>query len=134
MVWSELSQYPDPVCGFFPCDFDIAAGVTGVEFQLYNLYLGTPYGGSLRDRLSTDSQLSYSPDELPPYLKVKDLQSAKLKFSNMSIFQSFIRKLPLETYENAVQEIENDPLLLFGRHTSWAEDQPNLVLRYSLQG
>jgi len=129
MVWSELSQYPDPVCGFFPCDFDIAAGVTGVEFQLYNLYLGTPYGGSLRDRLSTDSQLSYSPDELPPYLKVKDLQSAKLKFSNMSIFQSFIRKLPLETYENAVQEIENDPLLLFGRHTSWAEDQPNLVLK-----
>jgi len=128
-VWDKMLQYPDPLIGFFPCDFDISAGVTGLEFSLYTLFMNTSYGKSLRDRLSSDVEMSYSPEELPNFMKSKDLQSVRLKFSNMSIYERFLKNLPIGTYEEAIENVEQNPLLIFGRHTSWQEDQPNLILK-----
>jgi len=128
-LWNELKEYPDPICGFFPTEFDVCAGVTGVEFQLYSMFRNTQYGTTLKNRLSSDVELSYIPEEAPNFQKVKDLQSVRLRFSNMKIYNSFINRLSITSYEDAIKEIDENPLLVFGRHTSWEEDQPNLVLK-----
>lgn len=130
----SLLQYPDPAVGFFPCDFDITAGVVGVEFQLYSLYQHSSYGASLSRLDSSDSTINYIPENCPKFLRVKDYQNVILRFCNMKIYNSFLSRLPIESYETAIQEIEDNPLLVFGRHTSWKEDQPNLTLKVHSQG
>lgn len=123
------SEAPDPLLGFFPCDFDVCAGVTGVEFSLFCLHKSGKYGKSIQNKLSSSIEMLYIPEEAPSHMQVKDLRSVRLKFCNLRIFQSFIRSLPLESYESAIEKVESDPLILFGRHTTWYEEQPNLVLK-----
>lgn len=134
ILLQSIQDYPDPAIGFFPCDFDISAGVTGVEFQLFCLYKHSNYGASLSRLDSADSTISYIPENCPKFLRIKDYQNIKLRFCNMKIYNSFLSRLSIESYEDAIEEIENDPLLLFGRHTSWKEDQPNLTLKVHSQG
>uniref|UniRef100_A0AAU8MGM4 RNA-directed RNA polymerase L n=1 Tax=Switchgrass phenui-like virus 1 TaxID=3233120 RepID=A0AAU8MGM4_9VIRU len=133
-MYTEFAYNPDPSLGFFPCDYDIAAGVTGVEFQLYNLYKYTNFGSTLRNKMSTEMSLYYSQDHLPNSMKVKDLQSVKLRFCNMRIFETFVSSLPIDSLETALAKIEDEPELIFGRHTSWKEDQPNLTLKVFSSG
>jgi len=128
-LWEYMEKNPEPLLGFFPSDFDVSAGVTGPEFQLYSLYKFTSYGRNLKDRASSDVELSYSPEELPNYLKVKDLTSTRLKFGDNKLFAKLVDTMPLESLEVALKTLNDDPLLLFDRARSWEEEQHSLVLK-----
>jgi len=124
-----LLESPEPLLGFFPFDFDLAAGVTGIEFALYSLYQSTNYGSNVKTRFDTDVELSFTPDDAPSRMKTKDLQSVRLRFGHMSLYEKLLKNISLGTYEDAVESVDKDPLLIWGRHTSWEEEKSSLILK-----
>lgn len=129
IVSEYITRNPEPLLGFFPCDFDISAGVTGVEFSLFSLFVNSSYGSSMKSRFDSDIELSYTADEAPATMQTKDLKSIRLRMGHMSIYEKLVRNISLGTYEQAIADVESDPMLIWGRHTTWAEEQPNLLLK-----
>jgi hypothetical protein len=121
-----LIELQDPSLGFFPMDFDISCGIPGVDFSLYNLAVNGKYR---IPAVSDENMLQYDFEGDLKKLVPKDLRSVKLKFGKLYIWKSLVERLDLGTLEDAIQKIEDDPMVLFGRHTSWEEEKPNLILK-----
>lgn len=129
-----LFKNPDPLHGFFPMDEDICCGITGVEYQLYQLYNTTNFGTNLRVLGDSELSMDYSPEDLPNWMKTKDMSSVRLKFSKMSVFYRVVERMNLEPLDDAVKAVENDPMILFSRSNSWEDEQHNLVLKVFSKG
>nr|QYF49558.1 MAG: RNA-dependent RNA polymerase [Hainan phenui-like virus 7] len=129
-----LLENPEPIHGFFPFDEDICCGVTGVEFQLYNLYKRTSFGSCIKVLGESETHMDYSPEDLPSWMKTKDMSSVRLKFSNMKLFYKIVERMNLEPLEDAIKNIEEDPSILFNRSNSWSDEQHNLVLKVFSKG
>jgi hypothetical protein len=72
-----ILKNPEPLLGFFPCDFDVCASIPGIEFQLFTLHKFTSYGYNVKSRFDSDTLLSYTPEEAPSYMQTKDLNSSR---------------------------------------------------------
>jgi len=129
-----LLENPDPLFGFFPLDDDVSCGVTGVEFLLFKLYKTTSFGTNLKVLGESEMSMDYSPEDLPNWMKTKDLSSIRLKFSNMRVFYRVVERMNLEPLEDAIHAVENDPSILFSRSNSWQDEQHNLVLKVFSKG
>jgi len=129
-----LLDNPEPIHGFFPMDEDISCGVPGVEFQLYRLYKQTSFGTNLRVLGDSEAEMDYFPEDLPSWMKSKDMSSVRLKFSKMSVFYRVLERMNLEPLDEAVEAVENDPAILFSRSNSWTDEQHNLVLKVFSKG
>jgi len=129
-----LLDNPDPLHGFFPLDDDVSCGVTGVEYLLFKLYKRTSFGANLKVLGESEMSMDYSPEDLPNWMKTKDLSSVRLKFSNMRIFYRVVERMNLEPLEDAIHAVENDPSILFSRSNSWQDEQHNLVLKVFSKG
>jgi len=127
-------ENPDPLYGFFPFDEDISCGVTGVEFQLYRLYNNSSFGSNIKVLGDTEASMDYSPEDLPSWMKTKDMSTIRLKFSKMSVFYRVLERMNLEPLEEAVRAVEEDPMILFSRSNSWTDEQHNLVLKVFSRG
>jgi len=125
-VISMLLICKDPSLGFFPCDFDLSCGIAGVDCLIYNLASRCGYD---IPEVSDENKLQYDFEGSDKNLIPHDLRSVKLKFGKMYLWKSLVERLDLGTLESAIQEIEDDPLILFGRHTSWDEELPNLIVK-----
>jgi hypothetical protein len=125
---------PDPLHGFFPMDEDVSCGVTGVEFLLYRLYKTTSFGVNLRILGESEALMDYSPEDLPSWMKTKDMSSVRLKFSKMSVFYRVLERMNIEPLEDAVSAVEEDPTILFNRSNRWTDEQHNLVLKVFSSG
>ncbi|QMP81963.1 RNA-dependent RNA polymerase [Grapevine associated cogu-like virus 4] len=130
----NLLDYPEPVHGFFPFDEDVSCGIPGVEFQLYRLYQRSNFGSLIKVLGETETSMDYSPEDMPSWMKVKDLSSVRLKFSNMKVFYRVLERMNLEPLEQAIKAIEDDPEILFSRTNSWTDEQHNLVLKVFSKG
>jgi hypothetical protein len=129
-----LTENPDPTFGFFPMDDDVSCGVPGVEFLLYKLYKNTTFGTNLKVLGDSDAEMDYSPEDLPAWMKTKDMSSVRLKFSKMSVFYRVLERMNIEPLEDAVKAVEKDPMILFSRANSWSDEQHNLVLKVFSKG
>jgi hypothetical protein len=47
----------------------------------------------------------------------------------MNIYEKLVKSISLGEYEDAIQMVEDDPLLLWGRHTTWNEEKASLILK-----
>jgi len=125
----ELMNFPDPAMGFFPMDHDFSTGLGGCDYKLFLLAKNSNYGSkllSLDDLVDTpvfnyeghrDKLLSWS------------LRGTKIKFSNLSKWQSLVDKMALGGIEKANKDVENNPRLLFGKHIRWEEEQTHMILK-----
>jgi hypothetical protein len=125
----ELLNFPDPAMGFFPMDHDFSTGLGGCDYKLYLLAKNSNYGSkllSLDDLVDTpvfnyeghrDKLLSWS------------LKGTKIKFSNLSKWQSLVDKMALGGIEKADKDISNNPRLVFGKHVRWEEEQTHMILK-----
>jgi hypothetical protein len=129
-----LLENPEPLHGFFPMDEDISCGVPGVEFQLYRIYKQTTFGSNLKVLGDSEAAMDYSPEDLPSWMKTKDMSSIRLKFSKMSVFYRVLERMNLEPLDEAVKAVEDDPAILFSRSNSWTDEQHNLVLKVFSRG
>ncbi|QIJ25707.1 P1 [Grapevine associated cogu-like virus 2] len=129
-----LLEHPDPTYGFFPMDEDVSCGVPGVEFQLYKLYQNSTFGSNIRVLGDSEAEMDYSPEDLPSWMKTKDMSTIRLKFSKMSVFYRVLERMNLEPLEDAVKAVERDPVILFSRANSWTDEQHNLVLKVFSKG
>nr|WNA11489.1 RNA-dependent RNA polymerase [Valsa mali negative-strand RNA virus 1] len=129
-----LLENPEPIHGFFPMDDDVSCGVPGVEFLLYRLYKRTSFGKLLKVLGDSETSMDYSPEDLPSWMKTKDMSSVRLKFSKMSVFYRVLERMNIEPLEDAVRAVEEDPSILFSRSNSWSDEQHNLVLKVFSRG
>lgn len=129
-----LMKDPNPMHGFFPLDEDVACGVLGVEYTLHRLYKTTSFGKSLKFIAEADVGMDLSPEDLPSWMKSKDLSSVRLKFSNMRLFYKVLERMNLEPLSDAISAVDKDPEILFSKSNSWSDEQHNLVLKVYSKG
>jgi hypothetical protein len=129
-----LLANPNPMHGFFPLDEDVACAVPGVEYLLYNLYNTTSFGCDLRNVGDSDVDVDFSPEDIPDWMKSKDLSSVRLKFSNMRLFYKVLERMNIEPLASAIEAVEQDPEILFSKNNSWTDEQHNLVLKVYSRG
>jgi len=116
----------NPQLGFFPFDYDISCGIPGVDCQLYNLSVK---GNYIIPSVTDDRMLQYEYEGQDKSVVPKDLRSVKLKFGRFYLWSKMVQRINLGTLEDAIDAVQNDPMKLFGRHTSWDEEIPNLLLK-----
>lgn len=121
-----LLSTTNPQLGFFPFDYDISCGIPGIDCQLYNLSVT---GNYIIPSMTDDRMLQYEYEGQDRSLIPKDLRSVKLKFGRFYLWTKMVERINLGTLEDAIDAVQKDPMKLFGRHTSWDEEVPNLLLK-----
>nr|QNT90327.1 RNA-dependent RNA polymerase [Citrus virus A]UOA05148.1 RNA-dependent RNA polymerase [Citrus virus A] len=111
----------DPSLGFYPLDSDFCAGITGVEFQIYRLFVRTNYGCGLSYANIHESNTKYEEEEIPDQSVSKALRSARVTFSNMKLWQEQVRRMGMPDLEELILEVEENPYLIYARHKAWSE-------------
>jgi hypothetical protein len=126
---TRIMDNPEPLYGFFPMDDDVSCGIPGMEFLLYRLYLNTSFGHLQKTLGGSEVEADFSPEDIPGWMKSKDMSSIRLKFSNMKVFYRIVERMNLEPLEQAIESVTNDPHILFSNVNSWEDEQHNLVLK-----
>jgi len=126
---TRIIDNPEPLYGFFPMDDDVSCGIPGVEFLLYRLFLSTNFGHLQKTLGGSEVEADFSPEDMPSWMKSKDMSSIRLKFSNMKVFYRIVERMNLEPLEEAIKNITDDPYILFSKTNSWTDEQHNLVLK-----
>nr|QDK54398.1 RNA-dependent RNA polymerase [Citrus concave gum-associated virus] len=118
---SDILDQLDPALGFYPLDSDFCAGITGVEFQIYRLFMSTDYGRGLTYANIHEPDIKYEEEEIPDQSVSKSLRSVKISFSNMKLWHDQVRRMGIPELEQLVSEVEENPYLIYARHKAWSE-------------
>lgn len=121
-----LMDVQDPSLGFFPLDYDLSCGLPGVDHQMFILAKYCRYSVT---GVPDDTALQYDYEGSNRQLIPQDLRSVRLRFGKLYIWKSLVDRLHLGSIESAIEAVQKDPLILFGRHSSWDEEIPNLILK-----
>jgi len=125
----NLHWLKDPSLGYFPLDSDFNCGLTGVDFQLYVLYLKTEYGRGLKAGGYEDPDIGEVDMETRDVSVSQDLRSHRLKFGNLKIWTNMIRRMRLPNLEKIVEEVEQNPYLIFTKHSDWEHAKHSIYLK-----
>jgi len=121
-----ISDGTSPSLGFFPLDFDLSCAVSGFDFVLYTCYKSGVY---TPESIIDESSQHFNFEGSDRIHMTRDLKSVKLRFGKMYLWQSLIDRLSLKSIEDALQIIEDDPLILFKKQYSWDDCMPMMVLK-----
>nr|WDD63192.1 RNA-dependent RNA polymerase [blackberry line pattern virus] len=124
-----LERLKDPALGFYPLDSDYIAGITGVEFQIYKLFKATSYGAGLSYSNIHEPNLKIDFNEMDDPSVGKALRSVKIEFSNMRLWQSQVRRMGIPDLEKLIQDVEENPYLIYVLHKSWSEAKYSVFLK-----
>jgi hypothetical protein len=125
-----LEKLKDPALGYYPLDSDFIAGITGVEFQLYALFMRTSYGSEpLSHLMDPDFAVEEDEEEILDRSISKDLRSTKLRFGKMTIWYNLLRRMEIPELESIVQEIEDEPNLIFQTYPDWERSKYQVYLK-----
>jgi len=124
-----LQDNPFPSYGFYTLDCDILAGIPGFDYQLYCLAKNSLFGQKLSafDGSLTNSILDYDGSKetnLPTSLK-----AVKIGFGKLTLWQSLLKRIDLGDLKEALEAIEKDPMLVYGKHNSWEQDKYTILLK-----
>lgn len=128
-VASMLFRIKDPALGFFPLDSDFCCGLTGVDFQLYHLYVTSEFGKLFSIGSLLDPDVEEASDETSDMSISKELQSVRLKFGNLRLWHNMIRRMKVPELEKLIEEVENNPYLIFVSHSDWDSEKYQIYLK-----
>lgn len=134
LVSKFLLKVVDPALGYFLMDFDFCAGVPGYDYNLYIHSKTSKYRHYLPELDEDDPQNMYTYEGQKIKTVSRDLRGVRLRHGRLSLWESVRDKFDIKSAEDAILAFDRDPLLLFGRHVSWEESYPHLVVKIFAPG
>nr|WQF62818.1 RNA-dependent RNA polymerase [Brassica oleracea torzella virus 1] len=128
-VCNELIKIKDPSLGYYPLDSDFIAGITGVEFQLYNLVSKSNYGVGLSFANLHEPTTRVEEDEIHDQSVSIALRSVIVSFSDAKLWRDQVRRMNVPDLEKLVEEVEKNPYLIYALHKSWEEAKYSIFLK-----
>ncbi|UFE16634.1 RNA-dependent RNA polymerase [Brassica campestris chinensis coguvirus 1] len=128
-VCHELIKMKDPSLGYYPLDSDYIAGITGVEFQLYNLVSKSNYGVGLSFSNLHEPTTRVEEDEIHDQSVSLALRSIVVSFSDAKLWREQVRRMNVPDLEKLVEEVEQNPYLIYALHKSWEEAKYSIFLK-----
>jgi hypothetical protein len=124
-----LISNPFPAYGFFPLDPDFIAGIPGFDFQLYSLAKFSNFGNYLSEYDPGILDLIMDYEGRKSGNVSKGLKAVHIGFGQLSLWKNLLKRIDLGDLKTAIEAVEKDPLLIFGRHTTWAQDKYSILLK-----
>nr|QOX06031.1 large protein [Lentinula edodes negative-strand RNA virus 3] len=125
----KLIEYPSPALGFFPLDQDLNAGMCGFDYSVFLLCKNSNMG----TKLITISQIADVPELDYAGKKGTEVQKSssdvKLKFTKDNIWKALVDSMNIQNIDECVEEIEKDPLIVFGRGIGWEDERITIALK-----
>jgi hypothetical protein len=134
LIAKLLKKVQDPSLGYFIFDEDYLSGIPGYEYNLYIHSKSSNYANYLPDLDEEDPQNMYTYDGQKIKTVARDLRGIKLRHGRLSLWESVRDKFDVQSADEAIQRFDMDPLLLFGRHVSWEDSYPHLVVKIFAPG
>jgi hypothetical protein len=119
----------DPSVGYFPLDSDYAAGIPGVDFQLYMLHKKTNYGSAVTSGLIPDTEIDLYDEDVKEASISRDLRKVKLKFGDNKIFEKILRRMSVPDLNDLLEEVEKSPELLYYPESSWILSKSRIFMK-----
>jgi len=134
IICKLLLKVKDPSLGYFIHDSDYCSGIPGYDYNLYWHSIQTDYSKYLPELDEEDPQNMYTYSGQKIKTVARDLRGVKLRHGHLSTWESVRDKFDVTSAEKAIKQFDNDPLLLFGRHVSWEDSYPHLIVKIFAPG
>nr|WMI40093.1 MAG: RNA-dependent RNA polymerase [Rhizoctonia cerealis lentinuvirus] len=128
-ISSELAEFPDPSLGFFPLDPDISAGLLGVDYSIYLIAKRSKYGHKLAaiESNAENSILDYEGKRSAAF--GTSMNRVIVSYSQESVWKKIVEGLSLDSMDELVEIVDNDPMLIYGKHKNWKDDRVSIGLK-----
>jgi hypothetical protein len=133
---NRMMKFPDPTLGFMPLSPDLACGALGFDYDLYRVASQTKFGPALVTLVETteDSGLIQYEGMVDERKRKIMRDGGKFAFAEKSIWQSTVRRMGLQSKDELIEAIEDDPEIVFGMYHDWEHQKVSIALKMYSSG
>jgi len=125
----KIISAPFPSIGFYPLDMDVLAGIGGFDFQLYCLAKFSNFGKYAKsfEFNDLDNIIDYTGKRSTGISQ--NLKSVRIGFGKLTLWKTLLSRVDLGELSEVIEKVDENPMLVFGRHTTWEEDKVSILLK-----